>query len=52
MFFHVDSIDIGIEVDVLSGIAASGMAENMLGDIRTGDFIEASSSGMPEESSK
>ena len=49
MFFQVDSIDIGIEVDVLFGVPARGMAENMLCDIRTSDFIEASSSGMPQE---
>ena len=49
MFFHVDSIDIGIEVDVLVGVPGRGMAENMLCDIGTGDSIEASSSGMPQE---
>ena len=49
MLFHVNSIDIGIEVDVLPGIAASGMAEHMLSDILAGNFIEMSRGRMPEE---
>ena len=49
MFFHVDGIDVWIEMGVLFGVAATGMAEHLLGDILTGNFIEMSRGRMPEE---
>ena len=49
MLFHVDRIDVRIEVGILHGVAAGGMAEHMLSDIGTGDFIEISGSSMPEQ---
>ena len=49
MLSHVNSIDIGIEVDVLSGIATSGMPEHMLSDILAGKFIEMSRGRMLKE---
>jgi hypothetical protein len=51
MSFHVNSIDIGIEVGILHGVPASGMPQQMLSNIGSADFIEISGCGVAEEMS-